>query len=90
MTPIFFCLDNWLLDFLGAGPIQRLRIRGEVADMPSKNEQVSLDMFLEVEHMALDCGFAFSACHSWEGWWNDVEGPEKADFQRLFWQQGAE
>ena len=23
--------------------------------MPGKNEQVSLDMFLEVENMALDC-----------------------------------
>ena len=59
-----------------------------MADMPGKNEKVSLDMFLEVENMELDCQLAFSACYSatscWEGRWNDVEGSEKADFQRFF------
>ena len=74
-------------------PIQRLRIRGEVADMPGKNEQASLDMFLEVENMELECELAFFACCSvtscWEGRWNDVEGSEKADFQRGFLQQGV-
>ena len=61
--------------------------------MPGKNEQDSLDMFLEVENMELDCELAFSACYSatscWEGRWNDVQGSEKADFQRLFLQQGC-
>ena len=70
-------------------PIQRLRIRRQVADMSGKNEQASLDMFLEVENMALDCELAFSGCCSAGGRWNDVEVSEKADFQRGFLQQGA-
>ena len=65
----------WEHKAVDVSPIQRLRIRGEVADMPGKNEQASLDMFLEVENIALDCELAFSACYSatscWEGRWND-------------------
>ena len=64
-----------------------------MADTPGNDEQVSLDMFLEVENMELDCELAFSACcsatSSWEGRWNDVEGSENAVFQRGFSQHGS-
>ena len=43
--------------------------------MLGKNERASLDMFLEVENMIVECELAFSACYSatscWEGRWND-------------------
>ena len=72
-------------DHKTVGLVQRAK-----SDMPGKNEQVSLDMFLEVENMAnLWVCLLVSRPHL-VGLANDVEGSEKADFQRFFLQQGAE
>ena len=65
----------WEHKALNVCRIHILRIRGQVADMLGKNEQASLDNFLEVENMELECELAFSACYSAtscsEGRWND-------------------
>ena len=76
-------------------PMQRLRIRGQVADMPGKNEHVSLDMFLEVENEELDCELVFSACYSAKSCWMaggmmSCRKLGESRFQRGFLQQGPE